>query len=37
MLSTITAIISIITLCINITILIILFKKGNKSRNEKKR
>ncbi|AFR71307.1 hypothetical protein B2904_orf1978 [Brachyspira pilosicoli B2904] len=37
MLSIITAIISIITLCINITILIILFKKGNTNGNKEKR
>ncbi len=37
MLSTITAIISIITLCLNITILIILFNKGNKNGSKEKR
>lgn len=37
MLSIITAIISIITLCINITILITLFKKGNINGNKEKR
>ncbi len=37
MLSTITAIINIVTLCLNITILIILFKKGNKNGSKEKR